>query len=65
MAPDLKYFDYEHLPWHLAVVSAPFGALAREIVATLPACAERDAALRKLLEAKDAAVRACLEEPLQ
>jgi hypothetical protein len=39
-------------------VSAPFGDLARQIVATLPPNPERGVALRALLEAKDAAVRA-------
>ncbi len=59
----LQFFAYEHLPPHLAKVSAPFGELARAIVAEgtgLPRNPERDVALRKLLEAKDAAVRAAL-----
>ena len=54
----LQFFSYEHLPVHLASVSMPFARLAEEIVATLPYNAERSTALRKLLEAKDAAVRA-------
>jgi hypothetical protein len=56
----LQFFAYEHLPAHLQAVSRPFGELAREIVATLPSNAERTAGLRKLLEAKDCAVRALL-----
>jgi len=56
--PIMKFFKYEHLPQHLQVVSKPFGELADLLVATLPENAERSVALRKLLEAKDAAVRA-------
>lgn len=58
--PIMQFFAYEHLPPHLKVVSAPFGQLADEIVSTLPRNPERTVALRKLLEAKDAAVRARL-----
>ena len=58
--PILQFFSYGHLPEPLRVVSAPFGDLAKLIVATLPRNAERSVALRKLLEAKDAAVRAHL-----
>jgi hypothetical protein len=58
--PILQFFAYEHLPAHLAVVSSPFGDLAYSIVATLPKNPERTVALRKLLEAKDCAVRALL-----
>ena len=54
----LQFFAYAHLPGHLQAVSAPFGALAEQIVATLPRNPERTVALRKLLESKDAAVRA-------
>ena len=60
---DEKYgavFAYEHLPPHLQTVSKPFGDLARELAATLPYNAESTTALRKLLEAKDCAVRAVL-----
>lgn len=61
--PILQFFEYEHLPSHLQKVSAPFCELARAIVADgsgLPRNAERTVALRKLLEAKDAAVRAAI-----
>jgi hypothetical protein len=54
----LQFFAYEHLPPHLQEVSKPFGDLARLIVGTLPRNPERTVALRKLLESKDAAVRA-------
>lgn len=56
----LQYFEAGHLPDHLRLVSEPFGSLAHQLMATLPMCEERSVALRKLLEAKDAAVRAKL-----
>jgi hypothetical protein len=56
--PILQFFKYEHLPEKLQTVSKPFGALAALIVAILPRNPERTTALRKLLESKDAAVRA-------
>lgn len=58
----MQLFKYDHPPPHLQVVSRPFGELAA-FVDSLPALgdacaeAEKEAALRKLLEAKDAAVR--------
>lgn len=51
--------DSSHLPPHLAEVSKPFADLAQTLLA-LPRNPERTVALRKLLEAKDAAVRARL-----
>lgn len=56
--PILRYFHYSHLPPVLQAASKPFCDLARHIVETLPRNAERTVALRKLLEAKDAGVRA-------
>jgi len=56
----LQYFEYHHLPPRLQDFSAPFGNLARQIIDTTPRNPERTVALRKLLEAKDAAVRAAL-----
>jgi len=56
--PILRYFHCQHLPPQLQAASKPFCDLARMIVGTLPRNAERSVALRKLLEAKDAAVRA-------
>lgn len=56
----LQFFSYQHLPAHLQLVSEPFASLADLLVATLPRNPERTVALRKLLEAKDAAVRARL-----
>lgn len=58
--PLLRFFHYSHLPERLQGSSKPFCALARHIVNTTPRNAERSVALRKLLEAKDAAVRAAL-----
>lgn len=60
----MQFFAYEHLPPHLGAVSRPFGELAAHIVGSLPRNPERTKALNKLLEAKDAAVRALLaKEP--
>jgi hypothetical protein len=53
----LQFFAFAHLPPHLQEVSRPFGELADKIAAG-PNNAETTAALRKLLEAKDCAVRA-------
>lgn len=55
--PILRYFHYAHLPPALQSISAQFCGLALFIVEELPSNAERTVALRKLLEAKDAAVR--------
>lgn len=60
----MQFFAYEHLPPHLQAVSKPFGELAQKLVADLKPNPERTVALRKLLEAKDCAVRALLyKEP--
>lgn len=56
----LQFFAYEHLPAHLQEISKPFGDTARWMVETLPNNPECSAGLRKLLEAKDCAVRARL-----
>lgn len=58
----LQYFTFEHLPEHLKEVSRPFGELALRMVEFVPGNPERTVALRKLLEAKDAAVRAALSK---
>jgi hypothetical protein len=59
--PILKYFKYEHLPEHLQAISKPFGDLARHIHDSLEDGPEKSVALRKLLEAKDAAVRTAVK----
>jgi len=56
----LQYFACNHLPASLAAISRPFAEAARRIVRTIPRNAERTVALRKLLESKDAAVRAAI-----
>lgn len=56
----MQFFGFDHLPQHLQGVSRPFADLANQIVLTLPRNPERTTALRKLLEAKDCAVRAFL-----
>jgi len=72
--PILQFFKYSHLPPALQLISKPFCDLAHAIVEgdnsqnsgvvtsgpPLPRNPERTVALRKLLEAKDAAVRAVL-----
>lgn len=58
--PMLQFFIYGHLPEALQFVSKPFAELAFSIVRGLPRNPERTSALRKLLEAKDCAVRAML-----
>jgi hypothetical protein len=55
----LKFFTYDHLPAPLQEISKPFCELA-ERIAGGPQNAETTTALRKLLEAKDCAVRAAL-----
>jgi hypothetical protein len=57
--PIMRYFAYAHLPPALANVSMRFAELADYIIC-LPCSAERSVALRKLLESKDAAVRAAM-----
>lgn len=59
MNPIMQFFRSAHLPEHLAAVARPFESLAKT-VSDLPENPEREAALRHLLEAKDAAVRARL-----
>lgn len=70
----LQFFAYDHLPAKLVSISKPFCELAHAMVLgdngpesgsttfgdPLPRNPERTVALRKLLEAKDAAVRAAL-----
>ncbi len=58
----MQFFEYAHLPEHLQVASRPFGELARTMDQTLPDNPEKSTALRKLLEAKDCAVRALIFE---
>lgn len=73
--PIIQFFAYKHLPERLQAVSKPFCDLAYRMTlgdvppgdtgdpVTLPNNPERAVALRKLLEAKDAAVRAVFAKP--
>jgi hypothetical protein len=56
----LKWFAFEHLPNHLQGISTHFHHIAHTVVEQIEPGPERTVALRKLLEAKDAAVRARL-----
>lgn len=55
----MQFFRYSHLPTHLQQISKEFCELAK-LVCQLPANPETTTSLRKLLEAKDCAVRAKL-----
>lgn len=61
----LQFFTFAHLPEALQVASQDFCELAQKVVETYPQNPERTVCLRKLLEAKDAAVRTLLyqDEP--
>lgn len=54
----MQFFQYAHLPVPLRNVSREFATMAMSMVHHLPRSPERTVALRKLLETKDAAVRA-------
>lgn len=57
--PDvMQFFAYAHLPEDKQAISRPFGELAERMVELLPDNSERLRMLDRLLEAKDAAVRA-------
>lgn len=58
----LKWFTYAHLPEDLQAVSGIFAEVASRVVVRLKPGPERTVALRKLLEAKDAAVRQAIED---
>ncbi len=54
----MKWFEFGHLPEPLQAVSSGFYELACSLCALVEPGPERTVALRKLLESKDAAVRA-------
>lgn len=58
----IEMFAFEHLPEHLRDISRPFHIMATGIFETLPDNSERENALRKLLEAKDCAIRCVVFE---
>lgn len=66
MRPAMKYFNYDHLPPYLQVVSKQFYVLAWSLFYAAEEGEfeeeEISVALRKLLEAKDAAVRAAVSD---
>lgn len=53
----LQFFNCDHLPEKLAKVATPFRDLAHVCAERAPNSPETTVCLRKLLEAKDAAVR--------
>ena len=57
----LQYFTTEHLPPRLQAFADPFANLAIQVAIRNPSSPETTVALQKLLEAKDAAVRAGLD----
>jgi len=59
--PILVYFSFAHLKPELQAASKPWASLALHVITTVPRNPERTVALRKLLEGKDAAVRASLQ----
>jgi hypothetical protein len=59
----LRHFEFGHLGADLAPVSEKFHALAHELTDRLPVSPELEAALARLVEAKDWAVRAALAAP--
>ena len=54
----LQFFEYGHLPVHMQDTSRMFHELAHALIAAVPRNPERTMALRRLLEAKDCAIRA-------
>ena len=60
--PILGYFEHDHLREPLREVSRQFYFLAYKMADLLPHNAETSTCLRKLLEAKDCAVRAALDD---
>lgn len=56
----MPFFSYKHLPGEYQGVSKLFHHTASKVCQNIPPGPERTVALRKLLEAKDAAVRASI-----
>lgn len=56
--PLLQFFVWAHLRDDLQEITRNFAEMAGWVVVNLPRNPERTVALRKLLEAKDAAIRA-------
>ncbi len=58
--PILKFFHYAHLPANRQMIGELFFYLAVYVYQSGPISDERTMALRKLLEARDCAIRAAL-----
>ena len=56
----LKFFNYDHLSMRLKIISRDFCEIVHRVDEDIPDNSEKTVALRKLLEAKDCAVRAAL-----
>ncbi len=61
--PIFRFYKYDHLPPDLQTVSKRFHDLADWVIRNAPRNAERTAGLRKILEGKDAIVRAFIPDP--
>jgi hypothetical protein len=59
----LEHFTYAHLPTFLQAISKPYCDMAHQLAKDLPKCGQLTIALQKLMESKDAAVRAKLAKP--
>jgi hypothetical protein len=57
----MRLFKYDHLPRPLQRISAPFGMVAAWIARSFPDTEQTRLAMQKLVEAKDCAVRGCLD----
>jgi len=57
----MQHFGFGHLPPHLAAVSREFHDFAHRLLMLCHDGPELTVALRKVLEAKDAAVRSAVE----
>lgn len=53
----LQFFKYDHLPPGMQAISKAFAVLANDLQKVLKNNPEKSACFRKLLEAKDCAVR--------
>lgn len=58
--PALIFFEYDHLPPALQQISKPFHTMAHHLVNELPNNEQRHLGILKLLDSKDASVRARL-----
>jgi len=59
--PLMQFFDYDDAPWSTkGILAGAFLSMACAIARQCPRNAERTVALRKLLEARDCAMRAAV-----